>query len=227
VRAARRLTFLTVGDGPEPWQAAGFQLGVDPPDGTNGTASLTVGGVRIQLVGDHGGRGLLGWGFEPAWTVPIDGLPVATAPPTRTVGGAVTGATTQPNGVIALDHVVVTSPDVERTTAAPRGGRDPAAAHGPGRARGRGAAPPVLPARHLRPRARGAGDARRRRAGAVRRPRLHDDRDRRPRRAGRTAPAGDPAGSSHRDPPPRGGHQHPRRVPHAAVLTPAVLKRRS
>jgi hypothetical protein len=118
VRAARRLTLLTVGDGPQPWQAAGFRVGVDPPDGTNGTASLEVGNVRVQLVGDQGGRGLLGWGFEPTWTAPIDGLPVAAPPPTRTVDGAVTGATSHPNGVTALDHVVVTSPDVERTTAA-------------------------------------------------------------------------------------------------------------
>jgi hypothetical protein len=142
VRASRRLILLTVGDGPEPWQAAGFRVSTDPPEGTHGTASLEVGSVRVQLVGDRGARGLLGWGFEPARTAPIDGLPVAapttsgasggiwtgvggvtsgpaaSAGETEAVEAAVAGATQHANGATTLDHVVVTSPDVGRTTAA-------------------------------------------------------------------------------------------------------------
>jgi hypothetical protein len=118
VRAPRRLTHLAVGDGPEAWRAAGFRVRLAPGDGTDGQASLVAGGVRIQLIGDQGARGLLGWGLEPAWSAPIDGL-LATAPPTAgTAAGGADGAPRHPNGVAALDHVLVTSPDVERTTTA-------------------------------------------------------------------------------------------------------------
>jgi hypothetical protein len=104
------LSQLVVGDDPSAWQAAGFAV----------DASLvTIGGVTIRLVGtdDPRGRGVVAWSFhgldgsDPVED--IDGIPVATvsapAPPSP--------AAPHPNGVIGFDHVVVISPNLDRTIA--------------------------------------------------------------------------------------------------------------
>jgi hypothetical protein len=111
VPSNRRLIGLVVGDDPSVWAGAGFRVEDDHVD---------VGGVRIRLAGRGAGAGLRGWSFEPAWTQPIDGLPVVdTAPPvTSPPSTSRSTPATQPNGVTAIDHVVVASPDVERTTTA-------------------------------------------------------------------------------------------------------------
>jgi catechol 2,3-dioxygenase-like lactoylglutathione lyase family enzyme len=59
------------------------------------------------------GRGILGWrlaGTEPA---EIDGLPVADVADAED-----SDAAPHPNGVTQIDHLVVLTPDLERTTAA-------------------------------------------------------------------------------------------------------------
>jgi hypothetical protein len=105
---ARRLTGLQVADDPQVWSAMGFTV-----DGT----SVVVGGVHVQLRGAEDGarRGLTGWSFEPPWPTSIDGLPVGS---TSAAAGPTPADRTHPNGASAVDHVVVASPDVERTTAA-------------------------------------------------------------------------------------------------------------
>ncbi len=92
---------LVVGDDPAAWRALGFDVDDD---------RFTVGGVTIHLVGGSGRRGLLAWSLQPP--VPdLDGLahrdPVDPVP-----------TVAHPNGVTVVDHVVATTPDVERTTAA-------------------------------------------------------------------------------------------------------------
>jgi hypothetical protein len=122
------LVEVTVGDDPQGWSATGFAVG----DG----GGCRVGGVNIRLVGAGDRRGVLGWtlagdavGIGDAGDV--DGLPTAVAstaahptateptaaPRTATVGPPSRGSA-HPNGTIALDHLVVVTPDLDRTTAA-------------------------------------------------------------------------------------------------------------
>jgi hypothetical protein len=102
----RRLIGLVVGDDPAVWTAAGFSVEDDHVD---------VGGVRVGLAGRAGGTGIRSWSFEPAWSQPIDGLATVHDPASGTWGAA---PAAHPNGVTVLDHVVVATPDVERTTGA-------------------------------------------------------------------------------------------------------------
>jgi hypothetical protein len=91
---------LTLGGGPTPWREAGFNVGAD---------GMRAGSVRLEFAP---GQGILGWRLAAA-AGEIDGLPVArAAAEDRAPGGA------HPNGVTQIDHLVVFSPDLERTTAA-------------------------------------------------------------------------------------------------------------
>lgn len=95
---ARQLVGLTIGDDPAAWRAVGFTIDAD---------RLTVAGVTIHLVGAAGPRGLLAWSLAPA-VGEVDGLahrPTPTAVAVRR----------HPNGVTGVDHVVVGTPDVDRT----------------------------------------------------------------------------------------------------------------
>ena len=100
-----RLDELTIADSPAAWRACGFEVEDD---------LCTIGAVRVRLVGEEGGRGVVGWslaGVEPGAV--LDGLPptVAAGPPASAPGR-------HPNGISALDHAVVISPDFDRTVAA-------------------------------------------------------------------------------------------------------------
>lgn len=94
----RRLVGLTVGDEPAAWHALGFVVDGD---------RLTVGGVTIQLVGADGPRGLLAWSLSPP-SGEVDGLAHRAEP-------AAVEQRAHPNGVTAVDHVVVGTPHVDRT----------------------------------------------------------------------------------------------------------------
>jgi hypothetical protein len=87
------------------WAAAGFA-----PQGDE----LALGSVRLRFAGPEAGRGILGWSLRDASTTELDGLPteLSHAPPAE-------GAP-QPNGVVAIDHVVAFTPKLERTTRALR-----------------------------------------------------------------------------------------------------------
>lgn len=78
---------LEIADEPAAWRALGFEV----EDG-----SCQVSSVRLRLVGNGPRRGILGWKLrqrEPT---------AAVAPP-------------HPNGVARIDHVVLLSPDLDRT----------------------------------------------------------------------------------------------------------------
>ena len=81
------LNSLTVGDPPEAWSALGFAL---EPDG----AGACVSGVRFVLDAATG-PGIHDWSLAPA-----DGE---------------SGGGPHPNGVVALDHLVLSTPDLGRT----------------------------------------------------------------------------------------------------------------
>lgn len=98
---------LLVAAGPDAWRAAGFDVQDD---------LCVVGTVRLRLEGAERGRGIVGWTVRGAGTLELDGLPTAASerPPPD-------GSETHPNGVVSIDHVVVITPGLDRTTAALRG----------------------------------------------------------------------------------------------------------
>ncbi len=91
-----RLTELHVGDPPERWEALGFAV-------EQGRCDL--GGVGVLLGG--AGEGITAWAVEGI-VEEIDGLPNASP----TVAG---GTPAHPNGALGIDHVVVVTPDFDRT----------------------------------------------------------------------------------------------------------------
>lgn len=110
-----------VADPADAWTRAGFSV----DSGGNADAACRVGGVRIRLVGrDRGaapaatsdeGTGIVGWslrGLPPDGSVDdLDGVPTTSsdAHPAEPA--------THANGVTAIDHVVLLSPDLGRTVA--------------------------------------------------------------------------------------------------------------
>ncbi len=95
---------LSVADSPRAWRDCGFAV--------EGEACV-VGDVRIRLLGRRVGRGLVGWSLRNLSRTELDGLPTRRSqrPPPAI-------AAEHPNGVTALDHVVVISPNLDRTVAA-------------------------------------------------------------------------------------------------------------
>ncbi len=96
-----RLAALVLGDSRERWEALGFAVR---------EGCVALGGVRVVLGAE--GHGITRWairGIED--THDIDGLPTATAPPSST-------PVPHPNGATDIDHVVVVTPDLDRTAAA-------------------------------------------------------------------------------------------------------------
>ncbi len=100
---APTLDELTVADAPGAWAAIGFELDGD---------ACVVGDVRIRLAGPDAGRGLTGWSLRDVRAAELDGLP--TAQSDRLPPGE---PPVHPNGITALDHVVVITPDLDRTVA--------------------------------------------------------------------------------------------------------------
>ncbi|HET6665553.1 MAG TPA: hypothetical protein VFG94_14900 [Acidimicrobiales bacterium] len=104
------LAELEVGDEPDAWEAAGFTVGDDD--------TIQVGAVRIRLAGHDGGRRIRSWtlrGVDPAVSS-VDGIVTrAGTEPDGDIDGDVPA---HPNGVVAIDHVVLLSPDLARTTGA-------------------------------------------------------------------------------------------------------------
>ncbi len=113
---------ILVGDPPEAWAAAGFTV---DEDGT-----CRIGTVRVRLVGRDGGKRILGWSLRDAPEARLadgrlDGLPTTTS------SAPLAEPAEHANGSLYVDHVVLLSPDLARTTAAlegigvtPRGERE-------------------------------------------------------------------------------------------------------
>ncbi|HEX2577792.1 MAG TPA: hypothetical protein VHK88_15685, partial [Aquihabitans sp.] len=114
-----QLVEVAVADPPEAWARAGFAVDRD---------GVRIGATTFRLTGPQpGARGIVGWAIAgldaPDGEGTIDGLPTTfmtaadPAPPTA-ADPAADPAPPQPNGVVGLDHVVVRTPDLERTIAA-------------------------------------------------------------------------------------------------------------
>jgi hypothetical protein len=73
---------------------------------------MSVGTVRLRFVP---GDGIAGWRLSAAGPSEIDGLPTAADSPEASTHPA---DGDHPNGATRIDHIVVFTPDLERTTAA-------------------------------------------------------------------------------------------------------------
>lgn len=94
---------ILVADPPEAWTAAGFDIAGEV---------CTVGGVDIRLVGRDRGTGLVGWSLGGIDATDLDGIPTTISD----VGPAAPAV--HPNGVTGIDHIVLLSPDLDRTVKA-------------------------------------------------------------------------------------------------------------
>jgi hypothetical protein len=98
------LAELVIADPPERWRALGFEVYED--------GSMDIGMVRVRLGGQ--GEGITSWSLRRVQaTGAIDGLPtsaprIVIPPPFHT----------HPNGATGIDHIVVVTPDFDRTAAA-------------------------------------------------------------------------------------------------------------
>ena len=103
------LAALAVADPAELWRELGFDVAAD--------GVVAVGPTRIGL--DWAGHGITGWRLDGAPSA-IDGLTEAGPAPVvvdAPAGGAAAEGAQRPhpNGVVAVDHVVVATPDLTRT----------------------------------------------------------------------------------------------------------------
>ena len=95
------LTELTLACDPDAWAAAGFE-----PDGDR----VRIGRVTLRFEGEGGG--ITSWALTGVPAGRIDGLATGSGDTTTEA------APEHPLGALVLDHLVVTTPDHERTLAA-------------------------------------------------------------------------------------------------------------
>ena len=94
-----------VADPADTWVQAGFSVDSD--------AICRVGGVRIRLAGRGRGTGIVGWSLRG---LPSDGsLDDLDGIPTTSSDAVAAMPAKHQNGVLAIDHVVLLSPDLRRT----------------------------------------------------------------------------------------------------------------
>jgi hypothetical protein len=94
---------LTIADRPESWAGLGFDIAED---------RCRIGVVQLRLAGPQAGSGIVGWSLRELASVELDGIPTGIADGPPVADG---GAPTHPNGVIAIDHIVVVSPALDRS----------------------------------------------------------------------------------------------------------------
>lgn len=94
---------ITVADDPARWALLGFTVAGD---------ECQIGTIGLRLAGSEHGAGILGWSLRELSDDSLDGL--STEISARPGPGS---AEEHPNGVVAIDHVVVVTPDLDRTGA--------------------------------------------------------------------------------------------------------------
>lgn len=102
---------LIIGDSPASWIAAGFEV-VE----SHGRARTAIGEIIIELIGPEDGRGIVAWRFDEVGRLAddntIDGVQTLAAVDETPLEPA------HHNLVSNLDHVVMFTPDLQRTVAA-------------------------------------------------------------------------------------------------------------
>jgi hypothetical protein len=96
---------ITLADDPERWAALGFAVA----DG-----EVRIGAVTLRFSGAAPGAGIVGWSLREIAATELDGLPTARSQAPAPAGDP----PAHPNGTVAVDHVVVMTPALERTVAA-------------------------------------------------------------------------------------------------------------
>jgi hypothetical protein len=110
---AGTLVEVAVGDDPTAWRSIGFTVSDE--------GVCQVGAVRIRLVGGavDRRRGILGWTLAGCSLAgDVDGLPTVDADAGDVPTPPDPRPPVHPNGVTQIDHLVVVTPDLDRTTAA-------------------------------------------------------------------------------------------------------------
>jgi catechol 2,3-dioxygenase-like lactoylglutathione lyase family enzyme len=97
---------LLIADEPERWAALGFSVA----DG-----ACELGGVRLAFTAPGPERGIIGWSLRGAASTELDGLDTTVS--ARPLPPA---APEHPNGVVAIDHVVAITPELDRSVGALR-----------------------------------------------------------------------------------------------------------
>jgi hypothetical protein len=77
-------------------------------------ATVQLGSVRIALAGKDTGQGVLGWSLRDLANTQLDGLPTSASIDPR----APTTHTAHFNGIVAIDHVVAMTPNLDRSVEA-------------------------------------------------------------------------------------------------------------
>ncbi len=93
---------LVVGADPECWRAAGFTVGRDD--------SVVIGTVTIRIDGDPGAAPAINqWALRCDAPADIDGLATVAS------ASGLPDAPSHPNRIVGIDHLVVLTPDLDRT----------------------------------------------------------------------------------------------------------------
>ena len=103
---------IELADQPAGWSRLGFALSGD---------TCQIGSVRVRLTGAaaaSGESGIVGWSLRDLAGAELDGAELDGLPTTRSESPPRAPAPAHPNGVLAIDHVVAFSPDLDRTVAA-------------------------------------------------------------------------------------------------------------
>ena len=95
---------LTLADEPDRWAAYGFDVH---------DARCSLAGVTLHLSGEQQPGGITGWSLRELASTDLDGLPTTMSPGSASHDGERAGV--HPNGVLAIDHVVAITPDLDRT----------------------------------------------------------------------------------------------------------------
>jgi hypothetical protein len=100
---APTIAALTVADPPDAWEAIGFDVS---------GSRCCVGTVTVELAGADAGEGIVGWAVRDTRAMDLDGLL------TEAGSGQLCEPATHPNSVTHIDHIVVSTPSLDRTAAA-------------------------------------------------------------------------------------------------------------
>ena len=96
---------LAVSDDPETWRNAGFTVSDE--------GVCVIGTVRLRIAPVEHRKGVHAWAFDGDVGGDIDGVPTAVVDP-----GDVPEPSEHPNGATLIDHLVMATPDLDRTVSA-------------------------------------------------------------------------------------------------------------